>query len=101
MAFPGNKCCPVCQAALWAPNTEPVGWRTCPRCQADLWVLAGAGGPMFFPRRPGQSETNFLAALAAPLYGMSAEEVEAGLQSADSLDLVEVVMEIEEAIRSQ
>jgi hypothetical protein len=55
---------------------------------------------MFFLQHPGQSQYSFLAALAAPLYGTSAEELEAGLKGADSLDLVEFVMEIEEAMKS-
>jgi hypothetical protein len=55
---------------------------------------------MFFARRPGESERGFLAALAGPLHGMSAREMETVLASADFLDLVELVMELEEAIRS-
>jgi hypothetical protein len=55
---------------------------------------------MFFLQQPGQSEYGFLAALAAPLYGVPAEELETGLKHADSLDLVEVVLELEEAMRS-
>jgi hypothetical protein len=60
----------------------------------------GSGGPVFFVRQPGQSKSHFLAALAAPLYSVSADEMEVIVRRADSLDLVEIVMEIEEAIRS-
>jgi hypothetical protein len=59
----------------------------------------GSGGPLFFLRRGGQSKYSFLAALAAPLYGLSADELEAGLKNADGLDLVEFVMELEAAMR--
>jgi hypothetical protein len=55
---------------------------------------------MFLPRRPGESERGFLARLVGPLYNMSAEEMEVALRSADRLDLVEFVMEVEEALRS-
>jgi hypothetical protein len=59
----------------------------------------GSDGPMFFMRRAGQTQLRFLATLAAPLYGASADEQEVGLRSADHLDLIELVTEIEEALR--
>src|SRR5262245_34689816 len=90
---------PVCRTALWAPAAEPVGRKTCPRCGADLWTLGGPENPLFFPRRPGETERGFLAALAGAVYGTPAEEMEAALQDADSLDLVEIVLEVEEALR--
>jgi hypothetical protein len=62
-------------------------------------VLVGAADPVFFIRQPGQTSSGFLAALAGSLYGTSAEEMEVMLKGADSLDLVEIVMEIEEAMR--
>ena len=77
MTLPGDNRCPLCRAALWAPDTEAIGSRRCPRCGAELWVLVGADGPAFYLRQPGQSRASFLAALAGPLYGMSEEEMEA------------------------
>jgi hypothetical protein len=100
MALAGNGRCPVCRAALWAPNSESIDHKTCPRCGAELWALAGSGGPLFFLRRRGESRLSFLAGLAGPLYGMSAAEVGIGLASADSLDLVEILMDVEEALRT-
>jgi hypothetical protein len=96
----GNNRCPVCQAALWAPDAEAIAQRTCPRCGAELWVLVGSGEPLFFLRRPGESAPRFLAALVGRLCGLSAEEMEAGLQDADCLDLAEIVLEVEEAMKS-
>jgi hypothetical protein len=55
---------------------------------------------MFFPRRPGESERRFLACVTGPHYGLAAEEMEVGLRSADRLDLLELVIEVEEALRS-
>lgn len=92
--------CPVCRAALWAPDSEVVGTKRCPRCGAELWVLVGTGRPVFFVRQPGQSRLQFLAGLVAPLQGVSVEEAERALQGADSLDLVEIVMELEDALRA-
>jgi hypothetical protein len=96
----GDSRCPACRAALWAAGPGAVGEKTCPRCGAALWVLFGSAGPLFFPRRPDEPQCRFLASLSAPLYGLPAEEVEAGLESADFLDLIEVVVDIEEALRS-
>lgn len=80
--------CPVCQAALWA--SEVVGQKQCPRCGAELWVLRFSAGPAFFLRRSGQSLGDFLM----PLLGEEAEAF-AGSAGADSLDWVELVMEVE------
>jgi hypothetical protein len=100
MTSTGDNCCPVCRTVLWAPKDETIGQRVCPRCGAELWALVGSVGPMFFPRRPGESERGFLARLLGPLYNVSAEEMEGALRSVDDLDLVELVMEVEEALRS-
>jgi hypothetical protein len=100
MALAGDNRCPVCGTALWAPDADTMGSRECPRCGAELWVFVGGKGPMFFVRQPGQSQQSFLAALAAPIYETSAEKMEDALKHADSLDLMEVVMDVEETLRS-
>ena len=92
--------CPLCRAALWAPDTEAIGSKNCPRCGAALWVLVGSDYLRFYVRQPGQSKTSFLAALTGPLYGLSTEQMEETLKRADSLDLVEMIMEIEDKLRS-
>lgn len=92
----GDNRCPLCRTALWAPDTETIGVKKCPRCGAELWVLVGSQGPVFFVREPGQTKFAFLATLVAPLYGKSLGETEATLRSADSLDLVEIILELEE-----
>ena len=96
----GDSRCPVCRAALAAPGVEALGSKTCPRCGAELWVLVGSAGPLFFPRQPGQSSYGFLAALAGPLSNLPADEMEAALRGMDSLDLVELILEVEEALKS-
>jgi acyl carrier protein len=64
-------------------------------------VLSFADGPAFFVRQPNQSLAEFLDALTGDQPGLSAKEIEAVLKGADSLDLVEFVMEVEEAVRLQ
>jgi acyl carrier protein len=56
---------------------------------------------VFFVRRPDEPLADFLAVLAGPPLGLSAEQMAATLEGADSLDMVELVMEVEEALRSQ
>lgn len=89
--------CPLCGAALWAPDAENIATKKCPRCGAELWVLRGS---LFFLRQPGQDKYSFLGTLPGPLAGASAAEIEAFLKGADSLDWVEFVMEIEDAMKS-
>jgi hypothetical protein len=69
----------------------------CPRCEADLWVLALASERVFFVRRPGQSATEFIESLAGPGLDLSEPEVVSFLKGADSLDIVELIAEIEAA----
>jgi hypothetical protein len=98
MTSDGDNRCPLCRAALWAPGASAVESKTCPRCGAELWALVGSEGPMFFLRQKDQSRHSFLAALAGSLSGIAAEEMEVILRDADSLDLVEVVLEIEDRL---
>ena len=99
MTLSADNRCPLCRAALWAPD-ETIGSKKCPRCGAELWSLAGSKGPLFFVRQPNQSKTGFLAGLVASLEGVSATQMEEMLKRADSLDIVEIVLEIEDALKS-
>ncbi|MCI0378742.1 MAG: hypothetical protein L0215_14130 [Gemmataceae bacterium] len=96
----GDNRCPVCRTALWAPDSDTISTKKCPRCGAELWVLVGSKGPVFFARPPGQTKRQFLAALGAAIYGTTPEEMETQLKDADSLDIVEFVMELEDAAGS-
>jgi hypothetical protein len=88
--------CPLCKTALCAPEIEAIGSKKCPRCGAELWVLVGSDTSVFFLRLPGQTMHSFLASLLGPLYGLEENKAEEVLKRADSLDLVELVMEIED-----
>ena len=99
MMLSGDSRCPFCRAALGAPEAELIASKPCPRCGAELWAVVTPDGPVFYLRQPGQTQVSFLAGLAAPLYGMSVNDMEEILRRADSLDLVEMVMEIEDKLR--
>jgi hypothetical protein len=52
---------------------------------------------VFFVRRPGQSAVEFIKTLAGPGLGLSERDRVSSLRGADSLDLIEFLMEIEAA----
>jgi hypothetical protein len=82
MAVTGARgACPACRAALWAPASELLGKHRCPRCGADLWVLVFSRGPVFFPRREGESLAELPIALGGPEVGTDASELEAAIQT--------------------
>jgi hypothetical protein len=91
--------CPACGASLWAPS-GPWGEEQCPRCFTQLWFVPFSGGQFFFVRREGESLEEFLCALVGPAMKLTPAELEQVIRKTDSLDLVELVMEIEEAIES-
>src|SRR5262245_59791445 len=92
--------CPVCGTALWVEECQLLGHKQCPRCGAELWVVSFSEGPAFFPRRPGESLCDLLAALAGPQLGLSPSAIEAALKGADQFDVLQFVFEVEEAVRS-
>jgi hypothetical protein len=94
-------CCPICRAVLWVPPSELLGEKQCPRCSAELWTIAFSRGPVFFPRRQGESLADLLAALAGQAIGADASEIQAALQGADESDVAEMLWEVEEALREQ
>jgi hypothetical protein len=89
--------CPLCRTALAATPSSPIAERRCPRCEAGLWAIALPSGSVYYVRRPDQSVEEFVAALAGPVLGTSAEDIARFLRCADSLDLVEFLEELEAA----
>lgn len=94
-----HRHCPVCGAALWAPASPPFAAARCPRWGAELWAVVFSSGPCFFVRQPGQSLADFVTALAEAYLGPEAGDGPPALASMDSLDAVELIMELEVAAR--
>ena len=86
--------CPSCRTVLPAPATF-YGGSQCPQCDAQLWYLGFASGPTFFVRRAGESVYELMVSLANHGYGFTAEDLEGILKDADSLDVVELLAELE------
>jgi hypothetical protein len=64
-------------------------------------VLAFSRAPVFLPRRPQGPLADLLFALAGPALGACAADFEAVLQAADHFDVVELLWEVEEALRQR
>ncbi len=93
--------CPICRTALWAPTDDLIGEKRCPRCSAELWAVVLSRGPVFFPRRQGETPADLLTALTGPVFGIDANGIKAALQGADPFDMAEMLWEVEEASREQ
>ncbi len=106
MAVSGERNrCPFCRTSLWAPASERWSRKRCPRCGADLWVVAFSDLAVFFVRQSGETLHEFFASLARLVWpeedGLSESELKAALSSADSLDLLDLMFRVEEAIHCQ
>jgi len=76
------------------------GETRCPRCSCQLWTLTLASGPTFFVQRTGETIYDLLVDLADSRHGFTAADLERALNDADSLDVAEFLLELEDAVRS-
>lgn len=86
--------CPICAADVCIEPSIPVGDAPCPKCGHLLWFVDGAHGPCFF-------DAEKLARQLAERLGVAKERVTLNTSfiddvGADSLDIVELIMELEE-----
>jgi hypothetical protein len=89
--------CPVCRTSLPTPATI-CGPTACPRCEAQLWHLLLTSGPTFFVRHANESVYDLMATLTDSRHAVTAENLEAILRDADSLDWQEFLSQIEGAV---
>ena len=75
------------------------GESQCPRCDAQLWHLVPPSRATFFVRRKGESIYDLMAAVLGARLGLTAKDMENVLKEADSLDVVELLMDLEDALR--
>src|SRR6185437_2224364 len=89
--------CPICKSMLSADDSALWGSTSCPRCQAPLWfVHFEEAGTRFMVKR----DQLFKAALAQLIDPGSADLLECFFDeiNTDSLDRMELLMEIEKAL---
>jgi acyl carrier protein len=80
--------CPVCGAEWWIEPSQPTGDAPCPACGVLVWFDA-------------EGKENEVAEIIARRLGVSREKLAAGVSliedlGVDSLDIVELIMELEE-----
>jgi hypothetical protein len=92
----------VCGSVLSAPTEQLSGEAQCPRCQARLWfVNFPTAGTRFALRRDESTIWPVLAEAVKARDPELAQMLTGGLKDADSLDTVELMMNVDEAISGQ
>lgn len=101
MNLPDPNCCPHCEAEIvTAGQGDSIsGNRRCPVCDALLWFLRHPHGRVYYDRRsPVKQHLRRWLAEQMSVEAMSLELDELTFQQlgVDSLDTVELIMELEE-----
>lgn len=93
--------CPLCGHSI-NPAPRPYGNLACSRCGVDLWFVWRGGGPVYYLENEAEVIRHRVKTIVAETLGIDPDkvpddfgELARGLGS-DSLDVVEVVMELEE-----
>ena len=106
---PLGRCgaCPMCNARVSASPHRVCMAMRCPRCEAELWVILVKSGPHFLPQRRDLTLEEYVADLVASHVESRAgrghvvtllREGHAPELNLDSVDYVELVLEIEDAL---
>jgi acyl carrier protein len=93
--------CPLCGAAVAVEPSQPAGDAPCPHCGTLLWFIQSPEGPRFYDRNRIEQLREHLQRRLAEQLGVEPEKLDLETLSttdlaADSLDMVELVMELEE-----
>jgi hypothetical protein len=91
--------CPVCQNEVRVEPSQVFGDATCPVCGSLLWFFAAGSAARLFGHDEGERMEIRLRAMVAERLGINPDAVRDGdwqELGIDSLDLVELVMELEE-----
>lgn len=94
---PPNRC-PICQTALSADAASHFGETHCPRCSAKLWFVHLPTTGTRFMVRSGEPFFPALARVLGPRHEHLALGLPAIIDKLDSLDWVEVLADIEDAL---
>lgn len=93
--------CPVCGCELCIEPSQPAGDAPCPQCGVLLWFFDSPEGYRYYEASLAESIRNRLARHVERVLGVSppATDSQAFLEkslAADSLDVAELVMELED-----
>jgi hypothetical protein len=93
--------CPVCKKTLEIEPSMPFGDAPCPHCGCLLWFIAAESDVRFYRYEQSAALRERVIRVFANLLGVEEDVVRPNPNSwnemgADSLDLVELVMELEE-----
>jgi acyl carrier protein len=97
--------CPVCDADVCIDPSPLFGDATCPRCGSLLWFLNVESHARVFDRYRSNTIRDRVIQIIAEQLGVDAAKINERTSlvndlDADSLDLVELVMELEEEFGS-
>ena len=65
-------------------------------CSSQLWHVSLPSGPRFFVRGADESIYDVMAGLADSRHGFTARTLEESLRSADTLDVIEILAQLDE-----
>jgi acyl carrier protein len=93
--------CPLCLADVIVEPTVLIGDATCPRCGQLLWFIQAAGTTRLFDAQKSSPPRDRVIDVIAEQLGVDREKIANNPSllndiAADSLDAVELVMELEE-----
>jgi hypothetical protein len=93
--------CPVCNADVSVDPSSIFGDAPCPVCGNLLWFVRSNTGRLLFERESTESLREAVVRLIAEQLGVDPKRIESDRAllnniNADSLDIVELVMELEE-----
>jgi hypothetical protein len=96
--------CPICGSHVVIEPSIFFGDATCPHCGTLLWLLRVPGEQIVFDHRSSRTVRDRLISLLAEQLGVSRDQIDekatlTGI-GGDSLDMVELVMELEEELRN-
>lgn len=96
--FPNS--CPVCKKSIQIDPSIPFGDAPCPNCGCLLWFVAIGGSQQFFEFKNARLLRERAIQFLAVRFGTNADDLKRssniwGDTGADSLDMIELVMELE------
>ena len=95
--------CPICGKSLNIEPSTPFGDAPCPFCGSLLWFFSRANGTLYFQHEAATPVRERIKHILAEQLGVSPDKIPEDLTNfnfkelgVDSLDIVELIMELEE-----